>query len=279
MQLLVWIVATVLAALVFVEIVRRLPPAVGLVGFLLVAPLSLCFPFTGADEGSLFSFVKVASAAVGAAYIQALKITRWADHPLGRAVAFGLLAVNILEAVVAEAAQGGFVNAAAGLLLILTQASPGAVGVAPREAGRDFSYRLGGPWIAAYTLWNFTFVYGRVEVHGATGAFAAMAVVHLLGPLLASRRASELWLQARAFVLTPIVALRVVAPYPPYLCLSPGWYVPAVAGALRIGGLTLAGYVAVQAFARARRTGEAADAIGWVAQRLEGRGSPRGSGA
>ena len=136
---------------------------------------------------------------------------------MGRGVAWAILAGNVLEAVVAEAAQGRLVdmiNAAAGVLLILSQPAPGGMRVAPRDAGGDFRYPL-GLWIAAYTLWNFTFLYGR-ESPGGIGASAGFGVIHLVAPLIAMRGDSELWIQARGFALTVLVAVHVGLPHPPF---------------------------------------------------------------
>jgi hypothetical protein len=248
MPTLIWIAAMVLATVLFVEIVRRIPPALGVVVFLLVTPIALSLRFTGIDKASLFSLVKVGSVAIGSAYALALLLTRWGEHPAGRAVVHALLAINILEAVVAEAVQGKLINAAAGVLLVLAQASSSSVFVERQGAAPGLRYPLGGFWVAGYTLWNFTFVYGR-EDHGVTGAFAALAVVHLLASLLAMRGESARYIESRAFALTPMVVLRVVAPYPPFLMLSSDWYSPAVAGALRIASLALAAGLAARALA------------------------------
>lgn len=247
MQTLLWIAVLVPLTVGFVAIARRLPPAVGLAGFLLIGPAAVLLHSTGGARPSFFSLLKVASVALGAAYVHALRLTRWSERPLGRALVPAILAANILEAVVAEAAEGKLVNAAAGVLLVVALPSPATVSV----RGGGLRYPLGGLWVAGYTLWNFTFVYGR-DSHGGTGAFAALAVVHLLSPLLASRGAADRYIEARAFALTPLAVLRVIVPHPPFVQLSPHWYSPTVAGALRLASLALAAAVALHAASRLR---------------------------
>jgi hypothetical protein len=251
MQMLIWIVAAALTLLALVAGVRRLPPALTIALLLAVLPVALCFRAKGDDEASIFSLVKLASVVAGAAYFQALRITRWAERPLGRAAVHAILAVNIIEAVVSEAAQGGIVNPAVGVILVLTQAPPSAVRVDRRRDGAEFRYGLGGRWLAAYTAWNFAFIYGR-DSHGAKGVFAALAVVHLLVPLLAMRGNGGLYIEARALVLTAVAVLRIVVPHPPLVYPSPGWYAPAVADALHVASVALVTYLAVGALWRPR---------------------------
>lgn len=264
MATITWIIVAGLATLAFLAAVDRLPPAWTMVGFLAVAPIALFFRSTGADRASVFSLIKMGAVAAGAAYIQGAKITRWTERPAGRAVGFAILAANILEAAGAEAAQGGFVNSAAGLLLVLTQAAPSTIHVSRGEDRTHLRYPVGGLWVAAYVAWNFAFLYGR-NSHGVYASYAAMAVVHLGAPLVAMRGQSDLFVQYRAFALTLMVLLRVTVPYPPFVALSAHWYDPAIAAVLRAISLALALCVAAQAITRARRTRVAGDALGWAA--------------
>ncbi len=244
MSVVVWIVVASLVTLAFVTLVDRLPPAVSIVGFLVVAPLTVMFRSTGADQASVFSLLKMFAVSIGAAYVQGAKVTRLTEHPAGRAVGFAILAANILEAVAAEAAQGGWINAAAGLLLVCTQARPGTIYTATEGTRREYRYPLGALWVAAYVVWNFTFLYAR-DSHGVRGSYAALAVVHLGVPLVAMRGRSERFITFRALALTLAVGVRLVAPFPPFLMLSSGWYRPEVAGVLQ--GLSAALALAVAA--------------------------------
>lgn len=243
MSTLAWILVAGLATFAVIAALERLPKALTLAFFLAAIPLAVALRSSGKDEASFFSLAKMAAVGLGAAYVQAARITRWTDRPLGRVVGFAILAANIIEAVIAEAAQGGYLNASAGLLLLLTQASPRHVGVAERGGRTELRYALGDLWLAAYVVWNFAFVYGR-ESHGAHAGYAAMAVVHLGVPLLAMRGQSEMFIQHRAFALTAMMILRLTAPRPPFLALSTHWYHPLVATALGAVSFALAALVA-----------------------------------
>jgi len=255
MNVLAWIVAATLAATLCAEAIRRLPPRVGALLFVAIplaaTPLWLTF-----SDTPLFSFTKVYSICAGLVYIELLKATRWSERQAARLAGYLLLAINILEAVVADAVKLNAVNAAAGVLLVLAQAYPGAITVDRDSFRRDLRYQLGGWWVAAYTVWNFAFVYGCVP------SFAAFALVHLAAPILACRGRSELWLQARVAVLSVMMIVRMSAPNPPFLYLVPHWYSPPVATALHVASLGMAIVVAARSFREARRTGVRRDLLG-----------------
>jgi hypothetical protein len=138
-----------------------------------------------------------------------------------------LLAVNILEAVIAESfdlatggadrALGGHpANIWAGLLVLLMVRGADHLEVAPDEE-RALSYDLGWDWILAYSLWNFVFIYGSRPPDVAAAALAGAAVLHLGAPLLAAAGEGHKWLELRAFVLLWVVACAMAAPYPPFI--------------------------------------------------------------
>lgn len=245
---LAWTAAAVLAVIGIIEVVRRLPPQVGLALFLGLPLLATPLWLRDADA-PIFSVVKVYSVCAGAAYMEALKLTRWTDHRWARLLAYLLLALNILEAVVADLVGASAINAVAGAILVLTQAYPDAITVERDTPRRDLRYPLGGWWVAAYTLWNFAFV------HGHAPTFTAFAAVHLSAPILACRGRADLWLQARVIGLAALMMLRMSAPRPPYLHLVQGWRSPAAASALHAASLALAIFVAWRSLREGRRTG------------------------
>jgi len=139
-------------------------------------------------DASLFTWVKLYSVILGTTYLLALKMSRRGDtnrreddrlrHPGGK----------YLEAALAELAQGGYVNAVVGLVLILTQAPPGAVRVdrdAPRATCGIRSVASGSRPTSSGTLPSL-----RREIQGVRGVFAGFAAIHLLAPLLAMRGAA-----------------------------------------------------------------------------------------
>jgi hypothetical protein len=245
-----WILLSVLATSAGTALGLRLPARLAAPLFLLL-PLLVSPPWLlPTMDVSIFTLVKMYSAAVAAAYVLTLKFTRWAERPLGRIVAWGLLAGNILEASIAQLAQGGYVNAVAGLLLVLAQPPPRTIRVDLQAPRRDVCYPLSGLWVAAYTLWDFTFVYCR-NSHGGIGASAGLAMIHLVAPLVTMRGRSELYIQSRAVALALVLIVRMAAPHPPYMYLTPDWYMPAVGSALSAVSLLLAGGVAWRAIRQA----------------------------
>jgi hypothetical protein len=250
MAAVIWIIVSVLATSAATALILRLPARLTALLFLAL-PILVSPPWRlHTLDASIFTLVKMYSVAVGAAYILMLKFTGWAERPLGRILIWGLLAVNILEASVAELAEGGYVNGGAGLLLVMAQSSPRTIRVDRQAPRRDVCYPVSGLWVAGYTLWNFSFVYCR-NSHGVIGAFAGLAVIHLLAPLVTMRGRSELYIQSRAIALALVVGLRIAAPHPPYLYLTPDWYVPAVGSVLSAVSLLLAGCLAWRSIARA----------------------------
>lgn len=224
---LVWIAVMAAISVLHAEGVRRLPPRLALALFA-AAPV-VATPVWLAQGAPWFSVVKVYSVCAAMLLLLVLKATRWAEHPSGRWAAYGLLALNILEAVAADAKETSLLNAATGVLLVLALRYPGGL----RVEGRDLRYDLGLGWVAAYSLWNFAFVYGNRP------GFAAFALVHVGVPLLACRLNASLWIQARVAILTLLMILRMTAPEPPFVVLVPEWQVPAVAQALHAAAFLL----------------------------------------
>lgn len=106
-----------------------------------------------------------------------------------------ILALNILEAVVVDAAARHWPNALVGVSLIATLSGPQAF---RRSAdGRHMLYALSWPWLLCYTAWNLTVVCGIYPEHW-TDHLAVLAVP-VAAALLWGR---ERWLEARAFSLS-----------------------------------------------------------------------------
>jgi hypothetical protein len=251
MGVIVWLLASIVVAVLVVEALRRAPPLVGLVACALTAPVALAFRDDGVERPGAFAIAKLVAVALGGVYVQAMKATRASERPAWRAAGFALLALNIVEAVIAEAGEGKYANALAGALLVGAMAPPSAVGVVAVGARRELRYRTGDAWLAAYVVWNFAFVYGRGDP-GEEGAYAAMAILHLAAPLVSCWGESERFIEGRVLVLTGVAALRVVAPYPPWLPLVPGWYSPPVLLALRVASVALALVAVADRVRRAR---------------------------
>jgi hypothetical protein len=201
-------------------------------GFFLGGSLLLVLS-AGRLDLQAFTWVKVLTLAIS------MQVVLWlprAGDPWRRRLAAALaaiLALNILEAVVADAFAGRWVNAVVGLSLIATMRGPAHVSAA-RFAGRPaVYYDLPWSWVLAYTLWNLTVVCGHYPQHWLD--HFAVLTVPLVGALVARDR--RLWLEARAFTLGVYavgIVLAIDAAGMPWIPDSPSpaaWYPYWSAGA------------------------------------------------
>lgn len=181
---------------------ERLPGRVGLfVGPALVLLIGGSWVLAGV--GTPFTFAKLVSVA------GALCLTVWAceDWPGSRSrwlvwALITTLAVNILEAVIAESLTAFSMNLVAGVLLLPGIPGPAGWRVTAREQrGLSMEVDLGWLWIAAYTVWNFAFVYGTAAPGHPLGEGALLALLHLVVPLLLTRGRAERWMQSRMLAL------------------------------------------------------------------------------
>lgn len=165
-------------------------------GFFLGGPLLLLLN-AGQLDLQAFTWIKVLTLAVSVQVI--LWLPRVGDRGrrgLARALA-AILALNILEAVGADALAGHWVNAAVGLVLVGTMRGPAFI-AAGRAAGRPaVHYDLPWSWILAYTLWNLTVVSGHYPRHWLDHA----AVLTMPLVVAVAARDRRLWLEARGFSL------------------------------------------------------------------------------
>lgn len=261
MFVVVWIITLALGAALLAEASRRLSPWVS-VALLVAVPAALT-PYWLDGHAPAFSAVKVYSVVVAALYIQSLRLTHLADRPVGRAIAVLVLAVNIVEAIVVDALAGRALSALAGVMVILLQASPKAVRVPHTGARREVIYDVGGWWLAAYTAWNFGFVYGtRPEM-------AAFGLAHLIAPLVASAGNAGRWPQARALTLSLLMIFRM-STQPPYLVLVPEWNSPLIRSALHVGAFAVALVAAWRTARNAMSTREPRTFLDLILARLRG---------
>jgi hypothetical protein len=144
-----------------------------------------------------FKTVKIASA-IGAVFVVNAS-------QLGLSVAketvAAMLAVNMLQAVITDLAQGaaGWPNAVAGLVLVLLL--PGELHKVSGQGG-VFIAPLSMPWVFVYTTWNATFCYGV--------GFAWSFCLILATPLAVSATLGlpNAWLGARTYSLVLNQVLR-----------------------------------------------------------------------
>lgn len=184
------------------EVTARLPSAVAVfVGPLVAGAIATGWLIQGVGTG--FLFAKLLSVGFGASMVVWF-CSRW---PGGGSrtlawVLYGTVVVNILEAVAAESVTAVSANFFAGLVLLV--GLPRAAAFRVHHGGAlttDCRVDLTWLWIAAYTLWNFAFVYGTSAPGDPPGGGTWMTSLHLGVPLLLSRGDASRWLQNRALAL------------------------------------------------------------------------------
>ncbi|MEQ9363185.1 MAG: DUF5692 family protein [Leptospirales bacterium] len=241
-----WILVLAAVTALLAEIVRRGGFALSvLVFFALPVGLVFLWPRLGLEPTG-FEYVKVFSVSLGALFISGLRWLGWVRRPGLRLLAFLILFVNVLEAMVTETFSDTYINFAAGGLLLLSQALPHRMRMTDGDEQKNLRYDLGMDWVLAYTLWNFTFVYGTNPPGEPTGEWAAFALVHLTVPLILMRGNAELYIQNRAYSLALLMMLAVTLPREPFLYFVGDWHHPLAAQALRIASLTFAGIVCLR---------------------------------
>lgn len=121
--------------------------------------------------------------------------TRFRDRPKLVAVSVWIiLAANIFEAVAYDLAHHQMINAAAGILLIVSAALAPVAHVERRGRSFEVAFNLGWVWIASYTVWNLCFLYGTTPaILGRNIGLLAAALV------LAMTFGQKYWLQLRAY--------------------------------------------------------------------------------
>ncbi len=178
-------------------------------------------------EIDAFMIAKVVSVAAAGLVVALFRgaPSRWAARAPQLIV--WLFAINMLEAVAAEAAAGGYVNALAGALLCVTMPWPEHVRAERDDAAVWVRYEIGWSWILAYTLWNLAFVSGTAPPGEPRGGFMWLAGAHLLIPLWWARRDPGRWAEGRVvallFALVWLEALRGTggAPCEPWIGALP----------------------------------------------------------
>ena len=145
-------------------------------------------------DGDVFNAVKTWSVLAAVWLILAARLWLGPDVAWWPVLVTLIFFLNILEAVLSDAARGVWINVASGALLLLS--IPGwsriSLGAAPPH---DLLYAIPWPWLVGYTAWNYAFLVNRrphlASVHGAV----------LLAPLLGETLWPGIWGQGRATTL------------------------------------------------------------------------------
>ena len=149
-----------------------------------------------------------------------------------------------------------YINVIAGGLLLLTQALPHRMRVAPDDADRHLRYDLGLDWVLAYSLWNFTFVYGTNPPGEPTGGMGGPSRWYIWPCRWSLMRGdANLYIQNRAYSLALLMMLAVTLPREPFFILRRRLAPPAGRGnlAMDVPGTGDGGRTSLAAFPQRTR--------------------------
>lgn len=168
--------------------------------------LILSFFWIGKPEVSLFKWVKVYSASAGVILFTLIRNTKLKDKKYIMYFVYGILAVNIAEAVIKDFAIfeiSSIINAITGIILIATMRGIRNIKV---QDGNLIWSDLDWGWIFVYTVWNI------LVVMGADAPVAGRYTILLIAPILAETLRRGTWLQARATSLAVMLMVGLTIP-------------------------------------------------------------------
>jgi len=241
MLLIIYLLALFVLLLLVDELARRSATAAWTL--FLILPLVFS-PFWGsAPDFDTFAHIKLYTILLTACWGNALRFTPAGRSRVGLRLFAVMGAVNILEAVVKDALGAmlpHYLNSAAGMLVLVTLFAEGPV---LDTAGllHDLRWRsLTWPWIIAYAVWNWCFVYLNYPVV-AGASIATLGAALLIGFIDRDRVA-----QTRLYTLAAMMILLFAFPS---ICLvrtsTAHWACPMgelLASAISLGGAV--GYTA-----------------------------------
>lgn len=193
------------------EIFRRFPKFALLFWVAVPVILYACWLLLW-QQPDWFPWVKVFSIEIGVLTLSWYRLGTLGKNRIGRWVIYFFLAANIFEAVFRDVVSGGlanYLNAIAGVLLVLTLEKIGSIHIDTKTKYRDLSW--GGmtfAWIVGYTIWNWTFVSLNYGVSSSIVHFAVLAA-----PFVVACIDRERWLQARVFTLASYFVIFHTVPH------------------------------------------------------------------
>jgi hypothetical protein len=164
----------------------------------LVLPI-VFYPFwKKREKHSLFGWVKLYSVTFSVAFSVFMRFTALQEFDWTYLLIYLLLVLNIVEAILLDISKRSYkhyLNAFAGLALILTLPATSTIRVDTLSIYNDLSWTIPLSWVIGYTIWNLVFVYIQTPQH------VAMHTAVLGSALIIGFLSSDLWLQARAYTL------------------------------------------------------------------------------
>ena len=185
----------------------RIPPRLSvmlcLLAALVIVPLNLWHPTipegitAWAEPRIIFQTFKGVTVALSAAFILAWPGLQKSSFPRLSWLIIGILALNIIEALLAEGRKDLTINMVTGLLLISLMPTSNRVSLA-REGNRQrVSLPVDWIWILIYVLWNFAFV---LQITGQ-GRWIVFNFSQILALLLLIRLVPDRFILARGTTL------------------------------------------------------------------------------
>jgi hypothetical protein len=202
MLVLAYLLALAAISLVLQHLMRRYATA-ALASFVAL-PLMLTPYWLGMCQADLFLWTKLYTLLLMAAWMIAVQFSSLSRNRWALIVVFLFAAMNILEAVLKDLLGGRlphYLNAASGLLLILTLASGWDrivvdVGGSCRDLQWDLHQsNMSWAWVACYTIWNGVFAYLNYPALAGAGTAA------LGSALVATAGDPARYVQARVYTL------------------------------------------------------------------------------
>ncbi len=251
LNVLIWLVVFIAATCLFALLVDRTRWLGHLAIYLLLPAAILAWAVMYSDLSGAFLFIKFPSICLGGLLVGAYRHKGLTNFHGWRTVGYLLLLINICEAVGFELFDllastpehdygGNWFNAAAGIILIVTQAYPRFLSVDRTRPDHPVHYDLGMPWVLTYTVWDFVFIYGTIPPDQSPGLWGGFALVHLLAPLMLMRTDARLYLQYRSYTLPFALAVLLIAPFEPWIYTTPDWYSPSTVQLLGAVSLAMA---------------------------------------
>jgi hypothetical protein len=176
-----------------------------LVSLILQGVMLLAVPFMIANVESAFRILKIISVLIP---ISLLAACRYAAEKPGKLptffeknwilyLAYGILLLNIAEAVITDLATAHYANATAGIILMITLPYRPSTWSIQKTGHFDFLFNTPVLWTILYTMWNATFVYGE------NPAYAMHSLIILIIPAIYAIAYADgkIWYQVRAYTL------------------------------------------------------------------------------
>lgn len=178
----------------------------------------LALPFWITRDYDLFIIIKLYSVVLGMALFTLLRYTSLKNNKSLLNLLYFLLLLNILEPVILDIINSNFLNAIAGILLMITLPHTNLIKISKTKI-KELLWDIPFLWFIGYTVWDLAFLLNN---------YKTSIVVHtlLLGfPIVVYFFNNKTWIQARAYSLGIYLITFFIYPkislYKPIINISP----------------------------------------------------------